>query len=155
MAAVVVAGVAFAYFTDGGSGSGSASVGSSSPYEVTVDPATGGPLYPGAGTTTIAYHVKNVGSGAQRIASISATLKRDASGFVVSRAGEGEQTQDGCMASWFSLTNDPGTLPSTLAGGATHDGDVEMVLNDSGTDQNACQGATPVVTIEVDPTPVG
>jgi hypothetical protein len=136
---------AFAYFTSTGSGTGNATVGSSSNYAVTVDAATGGPLYPGSGTTNLAYHVKNVSPGQQRVSSIAATLTTDTAGGVYNTSSSA--FVDGCQASWFSVSNHPGTLPDNLAGGATHSGSADVVLNDSGTNQNPCQGVTPQLTV--------
>src|SRR3954451_25059566 len=139
--AVAAAVGAFAYFTSSGSGTGNASVGSSSNYLVTVDAATGGPLYPGAGTTNLAYHVKNVGGGNQQVSSITAALTSNGSGDVYNTTTSTYAA--GCQAAWFTVTNHPATLPDNLAANATHNGSADVVLNDSGGDQNACQGVTP------------
>lgn len=143
--AVAFAGVAFAYFTDSGSGTGNATVGSSSPYTVTVDAATGGPLFPGAGTTNLAYHVTNVSSGNQQVSLITAALTTNAAGGIFDTTSGA--FVDGCKAAWFTVTNNPGELPNNLAGGATHDGSADLVLNDSGTNQDACQGLSPQLTV--------
>jgi hypothetical protein len=140
-----MASAAIAYFTSTGDGTGNASVGSSSTYTVTTDAATGGALLPGFGTDTIAYHVKNNSSGKQGVQAISATLNKDAGGDVYNTT-TGQYT-NGCLASWFTVTNSPGTLPDDLASGATHDGSVSISLNDSGTPQDACQNVTPQILV--------
>jgi hypothetical protein len=55
----------------------------------------------------------------------------------------------GCLASWFTATNTPPAyLPQTLAGSATSTaGSVAVTMQDSGTNQNVCQGATPDITV--------
>lgn len=57
---------AIAYFTGTGSGTGQAKVGTSTPWDVTFTGSTG-TMYPGSGTSTVAYTVKNVGSGNQHL----------------------------------------------------------------------------------------
>lgn len=145
VAALAVAGASFAYFTDEGSGTGNATVGSSTKYAVTVDAATGGALYPGAGTDTLKYHVNNKGSGHQQLSSIGAALTEDASGNVYDTTAKAFAS--GCKASWFKVVNSPGTLPDDLAAGATHDGSATIELNDEEENQNACQGVTPQLTV--------
>lgn len=145
IASLVVAALAVAYFTSTGTGTGNATVGSSSNYTVTVDAATGGPLYPGSGTTNLAYHVKNVNAGQQQVGTITAALTTDAGGGVYDTTSAG--FVDGCKASWFTVTNHPGTLPDNLAHNAVHDGSADIVLNDSGTAQDACQGLKPQLTV--------
>lgn len=144
LAALAAAGASVAYFTDEGSGTGNATVGSSTKYGVTVDAATGGALYPGAGTDTLEYHVKNEGSGHQQLSSITATLTSE-SGNVYNTTTKAFAS--GCKASWFTVVNSPGTLPNDLAGGATHNGSATVALNDEAENQNACQGVTPQLTV--------
>ena len=145
VAALAVSVGAYAYFTSSGSGTGSATVGSSSNYNIAVDTATGGPLYPGSGTTNLAYHVKNVGQGQQSVSSITAGLKTNQSGEVYDATTQAAAT--GCLATWFTVTNHPGTLPDNLANNASHNGSADVVLNDSGTNQDACQGVKPQLTV--------
>ena len=62
------AGAALAYFTSTGSGTGSATVGSSTALTVASVAPTGGPLYPdaaigGANVETVAYTVTNPSAG--------------------------------------------------------------------------------------------
>src|SRR4051794_8482430 len=57
--ALAVAGAAIAYFTSTGQGTGTATVGSASNWSVNVSSASGGPLYPGAGTQNFTYTVVN------------------------------------------------------------------------------------------------
>jgi hypothetical protein len=78
LTALIAAAVgAYAYFTSSGSGTGSATVGSSSTWTVGQTGVTsGGPLLPDAaiGTGNIqtnAYHVQNTGSGAQYLTNVA------------------------------------------------------------------------------------
>jgi hypothetical protein len=144
LAALAVAGASLAYFTDEGSGTGNATVGSSTKYLVTVDAATGGALYPGAGTDTLEYHVKNEGSGHQQLSSITAALTEESGNVYDTTA---KAFASGCKASWFKVVNSPGTLPDDLAGGATHSGSATVELKNEAENQNACQGVTPQLTV--------
>jgi hypothetical protein len=145
MAALAIASAAFAYFTSEGSGTGNGAVGSSSNYAVTVDAATSGSLYPGSGVDTLAYHVKNESTGHQQVSSITAALTVNGEGDVFDTIAKASAT--GCKASWFTVVNSPGTLPDDLAGGATHDGSATVALKDEETNQNACQGVDPQLTV--------
>src|SRR4051812_43443572 len=62
---------AVAYWTSSGQGTGSASVGTDTPWAVTSDTATGGPLTPGGPTETVAYHVTNNSSGVQQLKQVT------------------------------------------------------------------------------------
>jgi hypothetical protein len=140
---LAVAGAAFAYFTSTGSGTGSASVGSATSWTVTVSPATGGPLYPGAGSQNLAYTVTNAGSGHQSLNATTASVA--SSGGNITHNGSAVA---GCSAAWFTAVNNPPALPQNLAGGATSTpGSVTVTMADSGTDQNACQGSAPDITV--------
>ena len=65
--ALAVAGVAVAYFTSGGSGTGSASVGTSS--ALTIHGTTGGALFPGT-STLVSFTADNPSSGHQQLGTI-------------------------------------------------------------------------------------
>jgi hypothetical protein len=137
--------IGYAYFTSTGSGTGNGTVGSASNYAVTVDTASGSALFPGSGSQNTAYHVKNTSTGFQNLSSITAALTADGAGDVFNTTTSA--TAVGCKAAWFTVTNHPGTLPDDLAGGATHDGSADITMQDSGTNQDACQGVTPQITI--------
>src|SRR5205085_2932208 len=84
VAVLAVAGAAFAYFSSSGSGSGQASVGTSSAFTVSVSPATGGPLYPGAGSENLAYTITNPSSGTQNLSATTVAVAHDSSGNITS-----------------------------------------------------------------------
>lgn len=142
VAALAVAGIAIAYFTSTGSGTGSATVGSATAFKVTVSAATGGPLYPGSGSESLAYSVKNEGAGAQNVNSTSATVASDEAGDIT----QGGEPVEGCKASWFTAT-DTSPAPVNLKGGESASGSVEVTMQDSGSNQDACQGASPDITV--------
>jgi hypothetical protein len=152
VAALAITGVSVAYFTGGtGSATGSGTVGSSSAWGV----ATGTPtwaggftaLYPGATNNTelIPFTVTNNGNGQQSITNIAIAVPADGNGYAKTAAGT---SITNCMASWFTAVPDPSNaaLPN-LASHAAYTGKVDLTMTDSGTNQNACQGAAPAVTV--------
>ena len=153
VAALAITGAAVAYFT-GGSGTvtGSGTVGSSSPLGVTTGTPTWSgsltALYPGATNNTqfLPFTVTNNGNGHQSVTTIAASLPAQANGDAQTAAGA---DIPGCLASWFTATVDAGNpiLPSNLAPGGTYTGKIDLTMQDSGTNQNACQNAAPAVTI--------
>lgn len=147
VAMLALAGSAFAYFTSTGTGTGSATVGSPSNWTVTPAAATGGPLYPGAGSMQINYTVTNASTGHQQLAATTAVVAD--SGGNVTQAGV---PVTGCLSSWFTATNTPpttpGALPQDLAGGASATGGfVTVTMSDAAANQNVCQGVKPDITI--------
>ena len=136
------AGAAFAYFTTNGSGTGNATVGTSSPWAVTFAPNTGGPLYPGTGTVTVHYTIRNPGSGQQNLNGTTAALTASGLNVVDSVSS---QPVDGCLVSWFTVTNI--TVSGNLAPTAALTSSVTVTMQDSGTTQDACKNASPQVTV--------
>jgi hypothetical protein len=137
-------GVAFAYFTSTGSGTGQAQVGSATNWDVTAG-APSGTMFPGQGATTIVYTVKNVGSGNQT--DNTDTVSMPTSGADVTSHGA---DVPGCLASWFTagITTDNAQTVD-FAPGQTESVTVTVTLSDAQANQNACQGVTPDVTLTV------
>ena len=149
----VSASAAFAYFTSTGSGTGSASVGTASGgWAVTVKSDTTGTLLPGSGNEKIGYTITNSGKGAQAFSTVAATVNADSSGNVVDATTKNPVV--GCLASYF--TADAGvTTPAagtSIAKNGTATGTVTVTMTDSGTNQDACEGVSPEITVTVDPT---
>ena len=145
-------GAAFAYFTDTGTGTGAGTVGTSTAYTVTVSAPTGGPLTPGGATEAFTYTVHNASSGSQQITHATITVAPDA-----------DHATAGCNGAWYQVSGagittaanpasqtyvTPITIPA-----ATTSVSVQLAftvtLIDSGTNQDACQGDAPVVTVAV------
>ena len=87
----------------------------------------------------------NNGKGHQAVTSITASLPAETNGDAETAAGADIA---GCQASWFTATVDTGNpaLPANLAPAGTYAGKIDLTMQDSGTNQNACQGAAPAVT---------
>ncbi|MCW2984315.1 MAG: hypothetical protein JWR63_1885 [Conexibacter sp.] len=146
VSALVLAVSAYAYFTSTGSGTGSATVGSSTAFTVNVAASTGGPLFPGAGTVSFNYTVTNPSTGHQNLSATTATVASSGGNIT---EGSPAVAVAGCLSSWFTAVNTaPTPLPQNLAGGATSSGgSVAVTMQDSGTSQDPCQGHTPNVTV--------
>ena len=112
------AGAALAYFTSSGTGTGNATVGTSSNWSVASTAPTGGALLPGTGTDTVAYTVTNSGSGYQELNGTTAALTTDVGGGVydtttdrVRRRMPGlvvsQSTTPRCLATWRAAATSP------------------------------------------------
>lgn len=116
---------AYAYFSATGTGSGSATVGSSSTIELSS--AAGdvtGTLYPGGADVPVVVHIKNPGSGAQYVGTVSGTVED---------SGQ-------CLGSWFVV--DSKAVDADLAKGASTTASTVMRMIDANANQDACQGKT-------------
>lgn len=141
VAVLVGSGVAFAYFTSSGSGTGSAKVGRSSSWTVVPDTATG-TMLPGSGDSTFTYTVENPSSATQHLNATSAAVDADAQGDIT----EDGNAVAGCKASWFHAT-DTSPAPADVAAGDSVSGSVTVTMDESGTNQDACQGSSPDITV--------
>jgi hypothetical protein len=143
VAALAVAGGAIAYFTSSGSGTGHGTVGSSTPFTVAVNDATGGPLLPGSGTETLAYTITNPSGGTQNLAHTAVAVHADANQDITDHG----TSVAGCKAAWFSATDNAPTY-GPIAGGAHVSGSVTLTMPDNTTDnQDPCQGSHPDIAV--------
>jgi hypothetical protein len=131
--ALAVAGVAFAYFTSTGSGTGTATVGSSS--AVTLHATISSNLYPGS-SSPVALTVDNPSSGSERVGTVSlASISVDASHSTCSTAitgGNPDFTMPAVVVNHsFASGNGQTVTPSGT-----------LTMNETGVNQDACQGAT-------------
>jgi hypothetical protein len=139
-------GAAYAYFTASGTGTGSATVGSSGTWQVTQNNTTG-TIYPGSGTSTITFDVKNTGTGDQQYAKSEAAVNHDSNGDITTGGGT---SVTGCKASWFTTSVSDHNVGTNVAGGATVQAQVTVSMPADPTDnQNACQGQSPNVTLTI------
>jgi hypothetical protein len=160
VAALAVAGGAIAYFTNAGSGGGTASVGTSS--GITLAGTSSGPLYPGGAPATATVLVTNPGSGSQYVAAVHlVSVAIDKTNTVYTTASPAQQaTWNACDTTVGapSLTGpaDPAfsmpdfTVGKTLTRSGTT-GDHTTVtgplqMNDTGVAQDNCQGAPLALT---------
>lgn len=133
IAVLALTGVAVAYFTSLGSGTGSATVGSSS--EMTLHGVVAGALYPGA-SSTVTFTADNPSPGPVLIGAIHlASIAPD--------AGHG-----GCSTT-ITGGNPDFTMPDVAANQNVSSGNGKAIaatgsltMNETGVNQDACQGAT-------------
>jgi hypothetical protein len=135
VAALALVGAAIAYFTATGSGTGTASVGSSS--NITLAGTITGTLYPAGSPASISVLVTNPGSGSQYVNSVhldSITTDAGHSSCDLSVSG-------GNAAFTMADISVAATLTKSGTGGdhTTKTGSLQM--NDTGTSQDPCQGA--------------
>ncbi len=156
IAVVAVAAMAFgayAYFTTSGDGTGSATVGTSSPFVVNSSPAVGDALVPTAVgdlnqvVDTVGYEVKNEQEGNQFLHTV--TVKVDPAFNIPGTGGN-----PACTAADFSLNGSATTgntvtdtwnvnLKSVSDSPANfQDGSITIQMVESGANQDACKGAT-------------
>jgi hypothetical protein len=132
LSALAVAAVAYAYFTSTGSGTATAKVGTSS--AVTLKGTVTGNLYPGS-SSQVSFTVDNPSGGAQRVGTISLTgITVDAGHStcsVVITGGNPDFTMPAVAVN--------ATFPAGAGQAVTPKG--TLTMNDTGLNQNACQGA--------------
>ncbi len=136
-------GAAFAYFTSGGTGTGSVTVGSTGPTDFAVTQSgTVGDLYPGADPVPFTVRAQNTGTGDEHVDAITVAVASDPeTGYALDSAGD---PIDGCQASWFTVDSpvSVGDGGTTLSPGAySEPAGSSIGLTEAGVDQDACQGA--------------
>lgn len=137
--ALAIAVGAYAYFTASGSGTATATVGTSS--AVTLKGTVTGNLYPGS-SSPVALTVDNPSAGKQRVGTVSLEkITADAghsSCSVVITGGNPDFTMaDVVVNKTFGSGNGQAITP-----GGT------LAMNDTGVNQDACQGATLTLTLK-------
>lgn len=140
-------GIAAAYFSATGSGSGAASVGHATPFSVTEASATG-ELYPGQ-HETLSFNIRNTGKGIQHYSIDASQVALAKTGTDIITAKTGAKIT-GCKVSWFTTSIVGGTQAGTLTPGHTAGFTVTVAMNNgtgSGATQDACQTAHPSVTV--------
>lgn len=129
------AGIAGAYWTSTGTGSGSAKAGTDGPWVVMTDTALGDPLSPGGPTQDVAVHVTNSGSGVQHLNAVDVSVADTATD-----GSPSAWTSGACSAADFTVV---GELPDVdVLAGATYDGTLTITMDDTGVNQDDCKGVT-------------
>jgi hypothetical protein len=132
VATLAVAAVAYAYFTATGSGTATAKVGTSS--AITLKGTVTGNLYPGA-SSQVSFTVDNPSSGTQRVGTITLTgITVDAGHSTCSTTISGGNPDFSMPAVAVNATFAPGNGQAVTPKGT-------LTMNDTGVNQNACQGA--------------
>jgi hypothetical protein len=136
---VAVAAIAYAYFTSTGSGTATATVGTSS--AVTIKGTVSGNLYPGS-SSTVTLTVDNPSSGKQRVGTVSLEKITADAGHstcsVVTTGGNPDFTMADVVV---NKTYGPGNGQAVTPTGT-------LTMNDTGVNQDACQGATLTLSLK-------
>jgi hypothetical protein len=130
---LALAGIAVAYFTSAGSGTGTASVGASS--NVTLHGALAGSLYPGA-STTVSLTLDNPSPGSEFVGAVhleGITPDAGHSGCSTAITGGNPDFTMPDVAVNQSFPNGNGQAVATTG---------TLTMRETGVNQNACQGAT-------------
>jgi hypothetical protein len=136
IAVLLVAGIAFAYFTSTGSGTGSATVGSAA-NDITVTGTGGSDLYPGGPGVTVSFTASNGSDFNQKLSNIQ----------LVSVSGPG-----GCdttVPTVFHMADvavgaDGNLAPNASSVALTETG--MLYMEDNGANQDPCQGGSLMLT---------
>ena len=134
VAVLAVSAAAFAYWTQGGSGSGTANAGTTSAITVNQTGAPSG-LYPGGPAAALAGTFTNANASAVNISSVTAAVHAFASHTV-------DATKPDCTQADFAIGGASGanTVPSGTAVGAWSGLTVRML--DNGLNQDNCKSVT-------------
>ncbi|MDQ1483410.1 MAG: hypothetical protein QOF35_1486 [Actinomycetota bacterium] len=130
-------GVAFAYWTNTGSGAGSATTGSNTGVTVTQTSVISG-LYPGQGAVTLSGKFNNLNSGAVYVTDVTATgYTVDSASVTAGCAASGNYTLGGTAAVGASVP--AGTAVGSWSG-------LTIAMNNTGSNQDACKDAVLTIT---------
>lgn len=126
-------GAAFAYWTAQGTGTGTATTGASVDFTVSSVAPVGDPLYPGGPSQSVSFTVTNASAGPQTLSSVTAAVANaDGSAWIAA---------PGCSAADYSLGT-PSIVYGEMLASGTKSGTVTITMNNTGTNQDACQGVT-------------
>lgn len=140
---LVVAAVGYAYWTSGGSGTGSATAGSTANLTV-VQTTTLSAMYPGDSPQTISGTFNNPNPGPAYVGTVTAAI-----GSVTKAGGAPAGT---CNATDFTLASATMTVNAEVPAGSAQGAWTGATLqfnNKAGTNQDACKGATVGLTYTI------
>ncbi|WP_369374131.1 hypothetical protein AB1046_08095 [Promicromonospora sp. Populi] len=125
------AGVAFAYWTSTGTGTGAATTGESVAFEITSEPGEG-ELAPGGAGQTVDFTVSNPGEGTQNLTEVTVEIAEE--------GGEAWEPTDECLAADYTAEVTTGPPAGEIAPGDSVDGTVTVTLDNTAVNQDDCQG---------------
>jgi hypothetical protein len=142
-------GIAAAYFTSTGNGTGSGTVGSATKFVVSST-TNGGPLYPGAAASdqTVTVHIQNSGSGYQEVNSFTISVANSNASTWASPT-TAFPSENACTQADFALGGQASAggytvsgIADDLAPGAIYTTTVNLHMLNTGVPQDNCQGVT-------------
>jgi hypothetical protein len=100
------------------------------------------PLYPNGSADNINLTITNTGTSPADVNQVTVAVASNGTD-IESTPGDANSVVTGCQAVWFQVNGSPFNVNQTIpAGGSiTETGQVSVQLNDSGTNQDACEGA--------------
>lgn len=126
-------GAALAYWTAQGTGTGTATTGASVDFTIASEAPVGDPLYPGGPSQSVSFTVTNPSAGPQTLSSVTvAVANADGTEWVAVA---------GCSAADYTLGT-PSIVYGVMLASGTKPGTVTITMNNTGTNQDACQGVT-------------
>jgi hypothetical protein len=134
------AGAAFAYFTSSGTGTGSATVGSSAGLNIAQVGSTSG-IVPNGPAQTVNYTVTNNTSSAESVHQVTVTIATISGAGSLTGTDSLGNVYDTCSPSLFTVTQGS-PLNANLQPGHSASGTATIALPDDGNNQDNCQGAT-------------
>jgi hypothetical protein len=138
VSALAITGIALAYWSNTGAGTGTAAVGTNVPVTVKQTSTITG-LYPGGPAQTLSGNFDNTNASKVYVAAVTAT------GLAISGAGAG--ATPACTAADFTLGGTAPVAAEVPAG--TSQGSwtgLTLAMKDLGTNQDNCKGATVTIT---------
>lgn len=148
--AVGMSGVAAAFFTAGGSGSGNAVV--TNPVPFTVSQKTTSTNFLTPGTIQVVWlnvHNNSTGNEHYKITHTDITIAKTGTDIVTATSNS---KITGCKAAWFVIDSTPVAATGELVGGGTKTFDFLVQMTNGttsthGTTQNACENAFPKILV--------
>lgn len=129
---VLIGGLAFAYWTSSGEGTGEGTTGQGAEFTVAGGEATGTGLTPGGPNQTVPFTVTNTGTGTQNLSSVTVIVADE-------NGDPWESDPTGCTAADYTLGT-PVITYGQIVGGGTLGGTVTLTMNNRAADQDACKG---------------
>ncbi len=128
-------GVAFAYWTAQGTGTGEATTGTNAAFLISST-TSGDPLSPNGPVQTVAFTVTNPASGVQQLSNVFVRIAED--------GGDTWDAVDGCSDADYTveITSTPTDLgPVSINPGSSVTGTASIQMIDTGDNQDACKSA--------------
>jgi hypothetical protein len=129
---VLIGGLAFAYWTSSGDGTGSGTTGGSTDFLVSGHDPIGAALTPGGPSQTIPFTVTNTGTGTQDLSSVTVVVADENGDPWLS-------DPTGCTNADYTLGT-PVITYGQIAGSGTLSGTVTLTMKNLPSDQDACKG---------------
>lgn len=127
---------AYAFWTNGGTGSGTAATGTNTGITVNQTSAPAG-LYPGGDAQSLSGDFDNTNAGSVQVHNVTATLASVTGGGT-------DGTKPDCTIADYTLTDNPATVDAEIPTGTAQGawGPISIAMVDSGTNQDNCKNAT-------------